>query len=570
MIATRNVHRTASAFGAGCMLLALAAFSSAAWAQAGYVHEISGTVSINRVSAKAAPAKVGDTFESDTVFRTGADGRVILKFADGQVVALGGASALRVGEYRYVARDLRQSTTALELMRGELRFVAGLIGAANREGVRITAGNSMVRIQSPGGADFTVLVNPDPEEVGAAVVALGEISVRTPYGPIYKIAASQYVPWQPRRTPPPPMPIAAAPAVIQAAVAGLWTTVVPVNTPVAVASVARMAAVVAAASQAKAAASADPRQVGYVDAISSTVSVRTPSGKTAGASVGDTFQAGTTFSTGTDGRVVLKFADGQLVVLGPASILGVDQYYFDPLDLKASKTALDLVNGAMRYVSGAIHAENHEGVSIAAGASLVGILNTGLADFTVAVNTKDQEVGIAAVAAGEISVHTPYGPISKIETGQATPWQPGRAPPLPQPLAAATAGVQAGMVALSATALPDNTPVVVASAARAAAAVAAASRAQAVASAAPGNALLRAAAQAAAEQANAATQAATIAAQAVAATIFASTLAALPATAAGPAQAQVPPAAAALPLPAAPITPAVTPGGGVRCLGSPC
>ncbi len=570
MITARNVHSAASAFGACCILLALAAFSSAAWAQAGYVHEVSGTVSIQRVSAKAVPAKVGDTFESDTVFRTGADGKAILKFADGQVVALGADSALRVGEYRYVARDLRQSSSTLELMKGEMRFVAGLIGAGNREGVHITAGDSMVRIQSPGGADFTVQVNPDPEEVGAAVVALGEISVRTPYGPIYKIEASQYVPWQPGRKPPLPMPIAAAPAVIQAAMAALWTTVVPVNTPVTVASAARMAAVAAATNQAQAAASADPRQAGYVDAVASTVSVRTASGNTASANVGDTFEAGTTFNTGTDGRLVLKFADGQVVVLGPGSILGVDQYRFDPRDLKASRTAVDLANGVMRYVTGVIHAENDAGVSISAGASLIDILNAGLADFTVMVNTRDQEVGVLAVAAGEISVHTPYGPISKIETGQAAPWQPGGAPPLPEPLAAAAAGVQAAMAAVAATALPDNTPVVVASAAHAAAAVAAASRAEAVANANPGNAQLRAAAQAAADQANTASQAAVAAAQAVAATVFASTLAALPATAAGPAQAQVPPAAPALPLPIALITPTVTPGGGGKCVGSRC
>ena len=585
MIVTRNMHSAASAFGACCILLALAAFSSAAWAQArnlreasgansacqgGYVHEVSGTVSIQRAAARAVAAKAGDMFEADTIFRTGADGKAILKFADGQVVALGADSVLRVGQYCYLPGSLGQSSSTLELVKGEMRFVAGLIGVANRDGVRIIAGDSVVRILSPGGADFTVLVNPDPEEVGAIVVALGEVSVHTPYGPIYKVAGGQYVPWQPGRTPPPPMPIAAAPAVTQAAVAALWTTVVPVNTPVVVASAARMAAVVAAANQAQAAASADPRQAGYVDAVASTVSIRSASGKTTNANVGDIFEAGVAFNTGTDGRLVLKFADGQVVVLGPGSVLGVDQYQFDPRDLRASKTAVDLANGVMRYVTGVIHAENDAGVSISAGASLIDILNAGLADFTVMVNTRDQEVGVLAVAAGEISVHTPYGPISKIETGQAASWQPRGGPRLPEPLAAAGADVQAGMAALSAIALPENTPVVVASAARAAAAIAAASRAEAAASANPANAQLRAAAHAAADEANTASQAAAAAAQAVAATVFASTLAALPATAAGPAQAQVPPAAPALPLPVAPITPSVTPGGGGACVGSPC
>ncbi len=571
MIATRNAQRAVKAFSARFIALALALFSSMAWAQAGYVHEISGSIFISKGGAKAAPAKVGQTFDADTVFSTGADGKMVLKFADGQVVALGADSGVRIGAYNYVAHDLRQSNTAIELMRGKMRFVAGLIGATHREGVHITAGDSSVRIQSAGGADFTVQVTPGPAETGAAVVALGEISLRTPYGPIYRVEPSQYAPWQPGRKLSPPMPIAAAPAVVQAAMAGLWTTIVPVNTPVVVAPTARMAAM-AAASQPESSASPDLQPIGYVDSVSSKVSVRTPSGKTIAAKPGDTFRPGTRFNTGTDGQVVLKFADGQLVVLGPASTLGVDQYHFDPHDLKASSMALDLVNGAMRYVSGIIHAENRAGVSISAGASLVDILNTGLADFTVVVDSKAkaQEVGIASVAAGAVSVHTPYGPISKIEPGQAVPWQPGRTSQVPEPLAAAPAAVQAAIGALAAVTVPDNSPVAVATAARAAAAADAASRAQAAASANPDNAQLRAAAQAAVEQANAAAQAATAAAQAVEATVFASTLASLPATAAGPAQAQVPPPAPALAPPAAPINPTVTPGGGGKCVGSPC
>ena len=246
MIASKDMHKMARAFGACCALFALAVCSSAAWAQAGYVHEVSGLIAMQRVAAKAlaakaVAAKVGDMFEADTVLRSGADGKVILKFADGQVVALGADSALRVGPYRYVASNLRLSASTIKLMQGEMRFVTGLIGATNLEGTRITAGDSEISIQKPGGADFTVAVNPDTQELRYAVVALGEISVRTRYGRISRIVAGQYGAWQPGQSPLLPMPFAAAPAVIQADVAALWAIVLPANTPVALAPAAQEA-----------------------------------------------------------------------------------------------------------------------------------------------------------------------------------------------------------------------------------------------------------------------------------------------------------------------------------------
>lgn len=570
MSVSRSMRESARAIGACCALFAFAAFSSAAWAQAGYVHEISGLASIQREAGTAAAARVGDTFESNTIFHTGTDGKVTLKFADGEVVALSPDSSLRVGRYNYVPGSPRQSGSIVELMKGTMRFVTGQIGEANREEVRIIAGDSMIRILKMGGADFTVVVNPDPREVGAVVVALGEISVRTPYGQITKVEAGQYAPWQPGRSPPPPMPIAAAPAVIQASVAALWSIVLPANTPVAVASAARTAAATATAGPATAAVGGDQRLAGYVDSISNTVSIRKGSGGTATASAGTTFGAGTTFDTGTDGRVVLKFADGEIVVLGPASVLAVGQYQFDPGNARASRSTIELVDGAMRFITGTIHTENHEGISITAGASIIDILNTGPADFTVVVNTVNQEVGVARVALGEISVFTPYGPINKIEADKSNIWGPRKTPESPIPVATELAVVQAA-VELQLLGLPDNTPVAVAPAARLAAATAEAKRAQAAASADPANPQLRAAAQAAAGLANLATQAATAASDAgIMAKAIATMLQDLPPTSAGPALAQVPAAPATAPGASLPTIPTVTPGAGGGCRGSKC
>ena len=582
MSAPRNTLRFASAVAACGVLLALSAFSSTASAQArieardtsaagsvcqgGYVHEVTGLISIQRPAAKIKPAKVGDVFEKDTIFRTGPGEKAILKFADGQVVALGPDSSLRIVRYCYLPNDLGQSATSMELITGQMRVIAGLIGVSHPRNLHIAVGDSMVRIEKTGGADFVVSVNPDPKEVGYAVVQNGEISVRTPYGPILRIAAGQYVPWQPGRNPPPPIPLAAAPAVTQAGIGELLAYVLPNNSPVVVANAARIAGALAASAQERTGATNDRPLAGYVQAVSNSVDIKSRSGGAISANVGSTFEPGTTFSTGKDGRAVLQFADGQVLILGPGSVLAIDQYQFDPANIKASKLTLALADGAMRFIGGAIQTENREGVSISAGASIVDILNNGPADFTVVVNTRNQEVGVARVTLGEISVHTPYGPIDRIKIEQSSLWGPGKKP---VPVASALALVQAA-VALQLSGLPDNSPVAVANAAAAAAAVAQANQAQAAASANPQNARLAAEAQAATELASLASKEAAAASEAVASKVFAALLETLPATAAGTALAQ---AATLAPPPAVvPIVPTVTPGGGgaTTCTGSPC
>lgn len=596
MIAMTSMHNSLRALALWCALLTLGPASSAALAQsgggacapAGYVHEISGGATIQRASARQASARIGDLFEANTVFRTGPGDRAILKFADGQAVVLGPDSALNIVRYCYYPNNPRLSASTIELMRGEMRFVSGIIGATYREGIHIGAGNSLASIQNPGGADFTVLVKPDPQEAGAVAVARGEISVRTAYGPAYTVESGQYVRWQAGRMPPAPIPIAAAPAVTQAAVAGLWGTVVPASNPVAVAPAARMAVMVAAVSVAPrgaapggagsgsaapggvapGAANGDSKAAGYVASAANTATMQAASGRTTAATAGTTFESGTSFKTGNDARMVLKFADGQIVVLGPNSALNLAQYQFDPCDAKTSKSIIELSDGAMRYVSGSIHADNREGVGIAAGASILGMRSAEPADFTVAVNTRGQEVGVARVAQGVISVHTPYGPIDRIAADQSNIWGPRKTPASPVPIQTALGVVQAA-VTLQTSALPDNTLVAVLAAARAAAAVAAANRAEAAANADPANARLQAAALDAAEQASIATRAANSASQAVAVTARACTLEEVPATAAGPALAEVPPAPP-LPPPAVAVIPPVTPGAGGGCTGSKC
>lgn len=318
-------------------------------------------------------------------------------------------------------------------------------------------------------------------------------------------------------------------------------------------------------------------QVGYLHGLSGSATFKKGTARAVAAKVGDTFEAGTVVATGDDARAaVLKFADGQVAVLGPGSALDVRQYRFDARNLSASSMTIVLEAGTMRLTGGVIAAQEPQAVRLIAGGWVLGIARGEGIDLTLGMNDTGRELRVAEVTAGEISVRTPNGQIARIGPGQITLWRPGSQAGSAIPLAAAPAAIQAGIAILRSVLLPDTTPVPVEIAARAAIALDLAERARAAAAATPGNAELQSEAQSAATLAGAAVRAMITAAQDLMATILEARLAALPATAAGPQSAALPgPTLADLPpvasFVAAPIPPVVTtPGGGGRCVGSPC
>jgi hypothetical protein len=217
----------------------------------------------------------------------------------------------------------------------------------------------------------------------------------------------------------------------------------------------------------------------------------------------------------------------------------------------------------MRYVTGLIGSTNHDNVSIAAGTATIGIRGT---DITVLVDATTQAVE-AAVAAGAIALQTPEG-TANVGRGQFVSHFRGRPISAPAPISSAPAAFQAIERALRAAPIPVNTPVVVASAARAAVAVVQAQAAQAAAAANPGNTQLQAAAQQAEQQADAAIQ--TAVTQAVNVLQTAIQNGATAPTPAAPAPPPTPPATPApTPTPLPVITPTVTPPP-VKCTGSTC
>ena len=208
----------------------------------GFVHSISGTVFVRNGDGVEELAKVGNLFGPGTTFRTDSDGAVTLLFADGQNVALTAMSVLKIEDYRYDLRDLKASRASLDLQGGMMRVVTGAIHTDNPDGLLISAGKAFVDILSPDVTAFVIEVDPKSLTVGSAAVTIGEISILTPQGFALRLTSDQFSRWQPGASASQPVPIAAAPAAIQAAASESAAKVIASNAPIDVQSEALEAA----------------------------------------------------------------------------------------------------------------------------------------------------------------------------------------------------------------------------------------------------------------------------------------------------------------------------------------
>ncbi|NWG86119.1 MAG: hypothetical protein HXY26_01165, partial [Hydrogenophilaceae bacterium] len=85
-------------FWLGACLLLFAALAQAAISQ---IHTLSGSVSITYPGQAVRAAQKGDQLEVGTQIATGAKSFAMLRFEDGQVVALKSNSEFRVDAYRF-------------------------------------------------------------------------------------------------------------------------------------------------------------------------------------------------------------------------------------------------------------------------------------------------------------------------------------------------------------------------------------------------------------------------------------------------------------------------------------
>ena len=253
--------------------------------------------------------------------------------------------------------------------------------------------------------------------------------------------------------------------------------------------------------------------VAYVHELTGTLNGQQGAAASRALKIGDQLDSGVRLSTGANSTAVIKFEDGQIIVLQPSTQFAVTNYVYNTKQISQSSAVFNLLQGGMRFVTGVIGSTNRNSLKISAGTATIGIRGT---DGSILFDAVANAV-IAAVNAGAFSLNTPLGS-TDINPGQFvratfnTP--PSQAAPLAQ-LAAVLPIVAAQLAQTTAVPIPINTPVVVQSAAVAAVAQANARAATQAAAASPANVALQQAAAAAVAQAATTLQTAIAAAQQV-------------------------------------------------------
>lgn len=244
----------------------------------GFVNAVSGIVYIRRGDAPETIARAGDLFDAGTTFRTAGNSTAVLLFADGQNVALSANSTLKIEDFHYDPRDAKAGRASLGLEIGMMRVVTGAIHTGNPDALLISGGKAFVDILSPDVTAFVIEVDPKSLTVGSAAVTLGEISILTPQGWSVRIGSDQFVRWPQATSPLLPLPLAAAPAAIQAAAYDAAAKVVGSSSSIDV----QAAALAATLSSLPATGAGAPEPIVQAQATQTTTPVVVPAGTPGG------------------------------------------------------------------------------------------------------------------------------------------------------------------------------------------------------------------------------------------------------------------------------------------------
>ena len=125
-------------------------------APAGQITQSSGYVAVSSPQGAPKAAGSGEAVESGQTVTVGKGGRAVIKFQDGQIVALQSKSIFKVNSYKYDQAAPEKGESFFALLEGGMRAITGLIGNNNREGWRLATPTVTIGIR---GTDFMAVID---------------------------------------------------------------------------------------------------------------------------------------------------------------------------------------------------------------------------------------------------------------------------------------------------------------------------------------------------------------------------------------------------------------------------
>ena len=141
------------------LLMALAAAypAPAIAASAGVAQFAVGEVNVRRADGKTDALVKGKDIQSGEAIVTGTTGRAQVKFSDGGLVSLQPNTEFKIANYVDQSNP-KEDRFLVDLLRGSMRAITGLIGKRNRDNYKVTTQTATIGIR---GSGFNAGYNPD-------------------------------------------------------------------------------------------------------------------------------------------------------------------------------------------------------------------------------------------------------------------------------------------------------------------------------------------------------------------------------------------------------------------------
>ena len=137
-------------------LAAFLPFSAAFAAPAGQITQTTGYVAVSSPSSAPQTAGSGQAVESGQIVTLGEGAHAVIKFQDGQIIALQSKSIFKVNSYKYDQATPEKGESFFSLVQGGLRAITGLIGANNKAGWKLATPTATIGIR---GTDFLTVID---------------------------------------------------------------------------------------------------------------------------------------------------------------------------------------------------------------------------------------------------------------------------------------------------------------------------------------------------------------------------------------------------------------------------